>query len=255
MSRRRVAEDYYDPRQAGTRASQSSRDVRNSSDQRETGETREQPIIQDLRDRRYPREQSGFPDSGEREQRAEIGVARPARDPRDVRDARDVTRPRANSRAMDPNPTDSRDRSYLQTTRDPRDIAASGDIRSALQHRRDTGETRYLQERRPDRDEWQDPTHVSPSREYRDPRTIRGEQQYPITDQSTIRNDFIEQSPLRSEDPFDSTLSAADSRLRNYSLPVEGISFGVLSAYISRHLGLDATCRPGLNREARLSNN
>ncbi len=248
MSRRYTSDGYNEPRDSDRRGSRYPRDV---EEPRAVRDGQEQPIIRDLRERRYPGERRDYADPRDYQERAEVRIARGSREPRDSRDPRYGRETRDNRDEMDIEKMRPPDRIYLQNTRDPKQAAESAGVRDILQDRIDTRDTRYVQEPRRMRDERGDPGLLSRAREYEKERHVQEERGYPRGDQQNLRNDLVDQGPMRLDNPRDSTLPPTDARVREYFLPGEGISREVIRVDLGLYLGPDTTCRPGVNREVR----
>ena len=254
MPNRYMSDGYNDLRDSNTRGFRDPRDVSSPRDMRNSGDTRgskEQLPIRDPRERRYPRERRNYADTGEPEERAEVRVPGAKREPRDTRDPRYVMEPTDIFDDPETEHIHSRDRIYVQRSRDTREAAQSRDALHPYEQLRDTRETRYLQDTRRLRGELDDPRILSRRRGDADEGEVQDEQRYRRIDQPSIRDDVVDQGPQRFHYPRDPAPSIVDSRMTSYFLPQEGINFEVIRANIVRYLGPDATLRPRVNREAR----
>lgn len=205
----------------------------------------------DPQERRYLRESRNYPDPGNAEDRAEIRVARRPRElrgPREPRYGMELLSIRDDTRTENSRP---HERFNLQGGRDPIQTAASANIQNASEGGRDRAHARYHQDTRRPGSEMDDAGFLSQNREDWDGRNLENEQEYQRSERSSTWNDMAEQAPIHRGNSRDSRLSSAHTRMATYFLPSEGISPEIIQADLGKHLGREATFRPGTNREVR----
>lgn len=254
MPRRYGPNGYDDPRSGDRRSpglpgyGPGSGDIH---DQQSTRRSTEQLGGRDPQERRYPGEFRNYPDPRNAEDGAEIRVARRPRELRGPREPRyDMELP---SIRDDTDTENSRphQRFNLQGARDPIQIAASANIQNASEGGRDRAQARYHQDTRRPRSEMDESGFLSQNREDRDGNNLENEQEYQRSERSSTWNDMVEQVPIHRGNLRDPRLSSAHTRMATYFLPSEGISPEIIQADLGKHLGREATFRPGTNREVR----
>ncbi|ERF76734.1 hypothetical protein EPUS_02273 [Endocarpon pusillum Z07020] len=252
MPRRYAPNGYDDHRSGDRRGRRLPRDGPGPGDihdQQSTRGSTEQLSSRDPQERRYLRESRNYPDPGNAEDRAEIRVARRPRElrgPREPRYGMELPSIRDDTRTENSRP---HERFNLQGARDPIQIAASANIQNASEGGRDRAQARYHQDTRQPGSEMDDAGFLSQNREDWDGRNLENEQEYQRSERSSTWNDMAEQAPIHRGNSRDPRLSSAHTRMATYFLPSEGISPEIIQADLGKHLGRDATFRPGTNRE------
>lgn len=251
MSRHYVSNDYDNSGSSGGRGSRDRRDSHDPGDLRDPGAARgarEQLIIRDLRERRYPSGRTSYTDSKDPEERAEVRIARGPRQPRETRYPVYGKGPVDSRDDLDRDVVRPRDEMLLQDARDPRRLVPSQSIPDAHHEQRNSRAARYLQDPGQIREEMEHPRRASQSRERWDERYDQHQLGYRRAGQPSSRNSSLAQDQFGLDRPQGPT-SFMDTRVQEYFLPAAGINRDVLG----EHLGPETTYRPSVNREARIN--